>query len=69
MKKEHQGENCAGVTVQLRFVPLKKDKDEEEKNVIICVLVDDTQKGTPDNVRELELPMIGKLEREVKPSC
>ena len=63
-EKKHSGENRTGVTVQLRFVPLKKDEDEEEKNVTISVLVDDKQKGTPDNIRELELPMIRKLELE-----
>ena len=63
-EKKHLGENRTGMTVQLRFVPLKKDDDEEEQNVTISDLVDDKQKGTPDNIRELELPMIRKLELE-----
>ena len=32
--------------------------------MIISVLVDDAQIGTPDNIRELELLMIQKLERK-----
>ena len=41
---------------------MKKDKDKDKKNVAISVLLDDSQKGTPVNIRELELPMIRKLE-------
>ena len=60
-EKKHLGENRAGVTVQLFFVPLKKDKDKEEKNVTISVLDSDAQKDTPSNIREMELLMIRKL--------
>ena len=66
-EKKHTGESVAGVTVQVRFVPLKADKDVPEheiKKATISVRVDDTLKGTPDNLRELELPMISKLELE-----
>ena len=62
--KKHSGENVAGVTVQMRFVPLKTDDDEDAKMATISVRVDDTEKGTPDNIRELKLPMISKLELE-----
>ena len=62
--KKHSGENVAGITVQIRFVPLKADDDDEVKTAKISVRVDDTQKGTPDNLRELEIPMISKLELE-----
>ena len=51
--KKHSGKNRNDVTVQLRFIPLKKDedKDKDEKNVTISVLIDDSQKGTPNNIR------------------
>ena len=63
-EKKHSGENIAGVTVQIRFVPLKMDEEEETKTATISVRIDDTEKGTPDNLRELKLPMISKLELE-----
>ena len=63
-EKKHSGENIAGVTVQIRFVPLKTDDDDEPKMATISVRVDDNEKGTPDNLRELKLPMISKLELE-----
>ena len=63
-EKKHSGENVAGVTVQMRFVPLKAEENEDAKTAKISVRVDDTEKGTPDNLRELELPMISKLELE-----
>ena len=62
--KKHSGENSAGITVQIRFVPLKMDEDDEPKTATISVRVDDKEKGTPDNLRELKLPMISKLELE-----
>ena len=40
------------------------DEEEETKTATISVHVDDTEKGTPDNLRELKLPMISKLELE-----
>ena len=63
-EKKHSGENTAGVTVQIRLVPLNVDKEEETKTATISVWVDDAQKGTLDNLRVLELPMISKLELE-----
>ena len=63
-KQKHSGENVAGVTVQMRFIPLKTDPDKDKQIVTILVRVDDTQKGTPDNLQELKLPVITKLELE-----
>lgn len=63
-EKKHTGENTTGVTVQLRFVPVKQSEEEEKKTTKISVRVDDAQKGTPDNLRVLELPIISKLELE-----
>ena len=48
----------------MRFIPLKTDPDEDKQIATILVHVDDTQKGTPENLRELELPIITKLEKE-----
>ena len=64
MGEKHSGENTAGVTVQIRFVPLKVENETERRTAKISVLVDDEKKGMPDNIRSLELPMIGKLERK-----
>ena len=47
---KHSGENVASVTVHMRFILLKTDPDEEEQFATILVCVDDTQKGTPDNI-------------------
>ena len=63
-KQKHSGENVAGVTMQMRFIPLKTDPDKQTQLVTILVHVDDTQKGMPDNIRELKLPIITKLELE-----
>ena len=63
-KKKHSGENMAGITVQIRFIPLKMHKDDEPKMATISVRVDNNKKGTPDNIRELKLPVISKLELE-----
>ena len=59
---KHSGENVASVTVQMRFIPLKTDPERETQYISVCV--DDTQKGTPDNLQELKLPMIQKLDGE-----
>ena len=61
---KHSGENVAGVTVQMRFVPLKTDSEPKEQIATISVRVDDAKKGTPDNIQELKLPIIAKLESE-----
>ena len=50
--------------MQIRFVPIKVEDEEETKTTNISVRVDDAQKGTPDNLRVLDLPMISKLELE-----
>ena len=63
-KKKHSGENAASVTVQMRSIPLKMDHDKERQIATILVRVNNTQKGTPDNLRELKLPIITKLELE-----
>ena len=61
-KTKHSGENVGVVTVQMRFIPLKMDPEqqrfiplktdpEQQKTfATILVHVDDTQKGTPDNL-------------------
>ena len=61
---KHSGENQSGIEMQIRFIPLKAENEPEPKKCKISVLVDDKLKGTPDNLRMLEIPMITKLERE-----
>ena len=61
---KHSGENQSGIDVQIRFIPPKAENEPEPKKCKISVLVDDKLKGTPDNLRTLEIPMITKLERE-----
>ena len=72
-KQKHTGENVAGVTVQMRFIPLKADpekqklillKTDNKQPATIAVRVDDTQKGTPDNIQEFKIPKIQKLALE-----
>ena len=63
-KQKHSRENVAGVTMQMRFIPLKTDHDKERQIATILVHVNNTQKGTPDNLWELKLPIITKLELE-----
>jgi hypothetical protein len=64
MSEKHSGENQAGIAVQIRFIPLKVENEVERRTAKISVLINDEKKGTPDNIRSLELPMISKLERE-----
>ena len=62
---KHSGENVAGVTVQMRFIPLKTDPEQRQQQMAtISVRVDNTQKGTSDNLKELKLPIITKLDYE-----
>ena len=63
---KHSRENVASVTVQMRFIPLKTDPEQRKSQEMatISVRVDDTQRGTPDNLLELKLPMISKLDSE-----
>ena len=63
-EKKHAGENAAGITVQIRFVLLKMCEDDKPKMATISVRVDNNKKGTLDNIRELKLPVISKLELE-----
>ena len=46
---------------QQKFVPLKTD---HEQPATIAVHVDDTQKGTPDNIQEFKIPKNSKLALE-----
>ena len=48
----------------MRLILLKIDPDKDQKNATISVCVDETQKGMPDNLWELKLPIIMKLELE-----
>ena len=70
---KHTGENIAGVTVHMRFIPLKADPEQQKFNLLktdnklsttIVVRVNDTQKGTPDNLQEFKIPKISKLTLE-----
>ena len=70
---KHTGENVAGVTVQMRFIQLKADpeqqkfiplKTDNKQSATIAVRVNDTQKGTPDNLQEFKIPKISKLTLE-----
>ena len=63
-KTKHSGENVAGVTMQMRFIPLKTDPDKDKQIATVLVRVDDTQKGTPGSLQELKFPVITKLELE-----
>ena len=63
-EKKYSGENAAGITAQIRFVSLKMCKNDEQNIATISVRIDDNKKGTPDNIRELKLRVISKLELE-----
>ena len=63
-KKKYSGENAAGITMQIRFIPLKMHEDNKLKIATISVRIDDNKKGTPDNLRELKFLVISKLELE-----
>ena len=63
--KKHSGENVIGVTLQMRFVPLKVDEEQPKRETCkISVRIVDSEKGTADNLRVLELPCISKMELE-----
>ena len=71
---KHTGETIAGVTVQMRFIPLKVDPEKEKKIIpwstgnelfaTIKTRIDDTKKSTPDNLREFTIPTISRLTLE-----
>ena len=71
---KHTGETIAGVTVQMRFIPLNVDTEQEKKfspwstsNELITTIktrVDDTKKATLDNLREFQLPTITRFTSE-----
>ena len=71
---KHTGETIAGVTVQMRFIPLKVDPEKEKKVIpwntdnesfaTIKIRIDDTKKSTPDNIREFPIPTITRLTSE-----
>ena len=51
--------------MQMRFIPLKTDPEELKiQFATISVRVDDTQKGTPDNIQELKLQKNKKIALE-----
>ena len=71
---KHTGETIAGVTVQMRFIPLNVDTEQEKKfspwstsNELITTIktrVDDTKKSTPDNIMEFQIPTLTRLTSE-----
>ena len=61
-EKKHSGENIASITTQIQFVPLKIHKDDKEKITTISIRVNNNEKGILDNIRELKLLVISKLE-------
>ena len=65
-KNKHSRESVASVTVQMMFIPLKADPEQRklQQMATISVRVNNTQRGTPDNLLELKLPMISKLDSE-----
>ena len=63
-EKKYSEENATSITAQIQFVLLKIHEDNEPKIATIFVCVNDNEKGTPDNIRELKLPVISKLELE-----
>ena len=62
---KHSGETIAGVTVQIRFIPLKVDNEQDKKfspwsmsNDLVTTIktrINDTKKSTPDNIREFTI--------------
>ena len=67
--KHHKGEKSADVDVQIRLYPLKKDSDDDTKEsseATISVIVDDTKKGTDDNLYKVSIPYMDKLELEAE---
>ena len=72
-KSKHTGETIAGVTIQMRFIPLKVDLEkskfipwstDNELFATITIRVDDTKKSTPDNLLEFMVPKITHLTSE-----
>ena len=71
---KHTGETIAGVTVQMRFIPLKADTEQDKKfsplstsNDLVTTLktrINDTKKSTPENIREFQIPTITRLTSE-----
>ena len=71
---KHTGETIASVTVQMRFIPLNVDTEQEKKvspwntsNDLITTIktrVDDTKKATLDNLMEFQLPTITRFTSE-----
>ena len=49
-ERKHTGESVDGVTVQIRFVPLKVEDELNYEPVTISVCVNDTKRGTPNNL-------------------
>ena len=63
--REQQGIAQVGLgTRPMSDRPGLAKEEDEVKTTTVSVRVDDALKGTPDNLRELELPMISKLELE-----
>ena len=63
-EKKHSEEKVVDITIQIRFIPLKICKDNEPKIATISVRVNKNEKGIPDNLKELKLLVISKLELE-----
>ena len=71
---KHTGETIAGVTLQMRFILLKVDPEQEKKIIpwstgselfaTIKTHINDTKKSTPDNIREFTIPTISRLTSE-----
>ena len=71
---KHTGETIAGVTMQMKFFPLKVDHEKEKKfnpwstdNELVATiktLINDTKKSTQDNIREFTLLTISRLTSE-----
>ena len=63
-ERKQTGESVAGVTVKIRFVPLKVEDELNYEPTTISVCVDDTKRGTPNNLMNLVIPMLPKLDHE-----
>ena len=71
---KYTGETIAGVTMQMRFIPLKVDTEQDKKfspwstsNDLVTTIktrIDDTKKSTPENIREFQIPTITRLTSE-----
>jgi hypothetical protein len=47
-KVKRNGENKAGIEIQMRFVPAERPESKKDQKTTISVKIYDEQKGSPD---------------------